>query len=285
VSNDHAAKFAIGGLVVARRFRNVSRGRIPMPATIGRFSAGIAFACHTATMSRMAGTERTPSPRSAVKLTYDDFVLFPDDGKRHEIIDGEHYVTPSPSVRHQLLIGRLHFEIESWVRQHSCAGQVFLSPLDVLFTRWDIVEPDLLFVTPDQEEILTDKNVQGPTALVIEVASPGTRKRDDEIQTAALRSRWSAGILARRSRARSHHCLAAPGGWLFPTRRRVVRRTARRAHHAAAGRAEDSVSPVVFLSSTAFSHRRRAQALACAVTTTRRVKPPRYVEPRTVLTT
>jgi len=31
-----------------------------------------------------------------VKLTYDDFVHFPDDGKRHELIDGEHYVTPSP---------------------------------------------------------------------------------------------------------------------------------------------------------------------------------------------
>ena len=116
------------------------------------------------------------------RLTYDDFVLFPDDGMRHEIIDGEHYVTPSPGVRHQMLVGRLHFEIESWVRQHSRAGQVFLSPLDVLFTRWDIVEPDLSFVTPDQEEILTDKNVQGPPALVIEIASPGTRKRDEGIK-------------------------------------------------------------------------------------------------------
>ena len=36
---------------------------------------------------------------SGVKLTYDDFVLFPDDGKRHELIDGAHYVTPSPNVR------------------------------------------------------------------------------------------------------------------------------------------------------------------------------------------
>ena len=33
-----------------------------------------------------------------VKLTYDDFLLFPDDGQRHELIDGEHYVTPSPNV-------------------------------------------------------------------------------------------------------------------------------------------------------------------------------------------
>lgn len=36
-----------------------------------------------------------------VKLTYEDFVPFPDDGKRHELIDGEHYVTPSPSTKHQ----------------------------------------------------------------------------------------------------------------------------------------------------------------------------------------
>jgi hypothetical protein len=37
---------------------------------------------------------RPAAPR--VKLTYDDFVQFPDDGRRHELIDGEHYVTPSP---------------------------------------------------------------------------------------------------------------------------------------------------------------------------------------------
>jgi hypothetical protein len=95
------------------------------------------------------------------RLTYDDFLLFPDDGKRHEIIDGVHYVTASPNLRHQVLIGRLHFEIESWLRQHPGAGQVFLSPLDVLFTRWDIVEPDLLFVASDQADIMTEQNIQG----------------------------------------------------------------------------------------------------------------------------
>jgi hypothetical protein len=41
-----------------------------------------------------------PNPRGA-KLTYDDFVLFPDDGLRHELIDGEHYVTRSPSLKPQ----------------------------------------------------------------------------------------------------------------------------------------------------------------------------------------
>ena len=33
--------------------------------------------------------ERSDDPR--LKLTYDDFLLFPDDGKRHELIDGEHF--------------------------------------------------------------------------------------------------------------------------------------------------------------------------------------------------
>ena len=36
-----------------------------------------------------------------LKLTYDDFLLFPDDGQRNKLIDGEHYVTPSPNIRHQ----------------------------------------------------------------------------------------------------------------------------------------------------------------------------------------
>ena len=55
---------------------------------------------------------------------------------------------------------------------------MFAAPLDVLLSAYDIVEPDLLVVTGDQTGILTEKNVQGPPALVIEVLSKSTRKRD-----------------------------------------------------------------------------------------------------------
>ena len=55
---------------------------------------------HGLSMEPMPGDD-TPSGPLGVKLTYDDFVLFPDDGKRHELIDGEHYVTPSPNTKHQ----------------------------------------------------------------------------------------------------------------------------------------------------------------------------------------
>jgi len=124
--------------------------------------------------------ERTASECPDRRLTYEDFLLFPDDGRRHELIDGEHYVTPSPNTRHQDLVGRLHIEIGLYLRQHPGTGRVFLAPFDVLFTKWDVVEPDLLFIAGDQLEILTDKNVQGAPALVIEILSPGTRKTDEQ---------------------------------------------------------------------------------------------------------
>ena len=129
------------------------------------------------------------------RLTYDDFLLFPDDGKRHEIIDGEHFVTPSPNTRHQVLVGRLHFAIELFLRQRPGLGRVFVAPFDVVFTRWDVVEPDLLFIAIDQADILTDKNVQGAPALVVEILSPGTRNTDDQIkrrlfERAGVREYW-----------------------------------------------------------------------------------------------
>jgi Uma2 family endonuclease len=131
---------------------------------------------------RMDGNMAHSGGSGDTRLTYDDFLLFPDDGLRHEIIDGEHYVTPSPNMRHQVLVGRLYFEIELYLRQHPGGGQVFMAPLDVLFTRWDVVEPDLLFVASNQLDVLTEKNVQGAPALVIEILSPSTRKTDEHVK-------------------------------------------------------------------------------------------------------
>jgi Uma2 family endonuclease len=123
-----------------------------------------------------------PSARPDTRFTYEDFLLFPDDGKRHEIIDGEHYVTPSPNLRHQDLVGRLHLAIGNHLAQHPAAGRVFLAPFDVVFSFYDVVEPDLLFVAGDQLEILTPQNVQGAPALVVEILSKGTRKKDEQIK-------------------------------------------------------------------------------------------------------
>jgi Uma2 family endonuclease len=120
--------------------------------------------------------------RPGVKLTYDDFLLFPDDGKRHELIDGEHYVTPSPNTKHQTIVGNLHLLIASWLEAHPI-GRVFLAPFDVVFSHFDIVEPDLLYLSYERSaQVLTPQHVKGTPELVIEIGSPGTRQRDETIK-------------------------------------------------------------------------------------------------------
>ena len=130
----------------------------------------------------MAGSDDVKAAAPAVKLTYDDFVLFPDDGKRHELIDGEHYVTPSPNINHQRVAGTLFGVIWTHLQSHPL-GEVFIAPLDVVISRHDVVEPDVLFVSNERRaELLTEANVQGSPDLVIEVASRRTRKRDETIK-------------------------------------------------------------------------------------------------------
>ena len=133
-------------------------------------------------MSGMAGTDRMGANPPAVKLTYDDFVHFPDDGRRHELIDGEHYVTPSPNTRHQRIAGTLHGVMWAWLEAHPI-GQLFSAPYDVVFSEFDVVEPDLLYLSNERAaQVLTPLHAKGVPELVVEIASKGTRKRDETIK-------------------------------------------------------------------------------------------------------
>jgi Uma2 family endonuclease len=159
----------------------VFRVRAPPAGGIGRDSTwhGPGEQCYRERMHR--GEDVRPAD-SRVKLTYDDFLLFPDDGQRHELIDGEHYVTPSPNRKHQRVLGNLHFLIRGWL-EHKRTGEVFMAPFDVVITRFDVVEPDLLYLSNARAEAaLTPANVQGVPELVIEIGSPSTRKRDGTIK-------------------------------------------------------------------------------------------------------
>jgi Uma2 family endonuclease len=128
----------------------------------------------------MSGSDRVKP--AGLKLTYDDFVLFPDDGKRHELIDGEHYVTPSPNTRHQQISVNLLLLIGNWLETHP-TGRVFHAPFDVAFSNFDVVEPDLLYLSNERAaEVITPLHVHGAPELVVEIGSPGTRKRDETVK-------------------------------------------------------------------------------------------------------
>ena len=113
------------------------------------------------------------------KLTYADYLLFPDDGKRHELIDGEHYVSPSPNLYHQTVSGRifaqLFFQIEA-----KRLGRVLAAPMDVQLSLTSVVEPDLIVVLERNRHILAPKRIKGAPDLLVEILSDSTAKQDFE---------------------------------------------------------------------------------------------------------
>ena len=52
----------------------------------------------------------------------------------------------------------------------------------MVLTKHDVVEPDLLVVLGNQQDILTEKHIDGAPGLVVEIHSPGTRKRDQTLK-------------------------------------------------------------------------------------------------------
>jgi Uma2 family endonuclease len=124
---------------------------------------------------------RPVAGRPSVTFTYDDFVNFPNDGKRHEIIDGEHFVTPSPNTKHQTVSMNLTVAVGNFLHHHRI-GWLFAAPFDVVFSDLDVVEPDLLYISRERADVLTDQHVRGAPNLVIEIFSPSTRKTDEAIK-------------------------------------------------------------------------------------------------------
>ncbi|WP_454062127.1 Uma2 family endonuclease [Candidatus Nitrospira salsa] len=121
------------------------------------------------------------STPSFLKFTYEDYLCFPDDGKQHELIDGEHYVTPAPLTKHQRIISNLHRLIGPFIHDQNL-GIVFSAPTDVMLTELDVVQPDFLFISANRMDIVTEANIQAAPDLVVEILSEGNRKIDEVIK-------------------------------------------------------------------------------------------------------
>ena len=115
------------------------------------------------------------------KLTYADLCAMPDDRLRHELIDGVHYVSPSASERHQRIVGEIFAALHHHLKERP-TGRVYISPLDVVLSDYDVVEPDVLYLTKAQAATQTRIHLHGAPALAVEVLSPRSRKMDLDLK-------------------------------------------------------------------------------------------------------
>ena len=117
----------------------------------------------------------------AVRFTYEDLEQFPDDNKRRELIGGEVYVSPAPNSRHQLIVTDLSFLIGLYLREKPL-GRVIVAPLDVIFSEYEVAEPDLIYLSKEKADRLSQQGIEGAPDWLTEVTSPSTVKRDFTIK-------------------------------------------------------------------------------------------------------
>ncbi len=116
--------------------------------------------------------------KTSRKLTYQDYLDIPwEPGYRFEILDGILIKEPSPSYVHQRASRNLQRILEDYFWKVDPDGEIFNAPLDVTPIDFNVVQPDLLYISGEQN-ILTEARVDGAPRLVVEVLSPSTARKD-----------------------------------------------------------------------------------------------------------
>jgi Uma2 family endonuclease len=116
------------------------------------------------------------SPRDDHAMTIDDWFVLPDDGNRYELLEGVLVCVPPPNRLHQDIVGDIFVALRLLTARDG--GYASVAPLGVALSRHVGFEPDIVYVAPGREDILTDRGVDGVPDIVIEVLSPSTRAFD-----------------------------------------------------------------------------------------------------------
>ena len=106
--------------------------------------------------------------------TWAEYRTWSDD-QRWEIIGGEaHAMSPSPTVRHQMVQTKLGRRLDEFFDGKPC--RAIVSPMDVKLSDTDVVQPDVLVICDPQQIKLT--HIEGAPALVVEILSESSALRD-----------------------------------------------------------------------------------------------------------
>src|SRR6266576_4172560 len=111
------------------------------------------------------------------RVSFADLQRMPDDGNRYELYDGELWVVPAPLPIHQIVATRLHLALVEHVRRHG--GFTLPAPLDIVFSDYNVVQPDVVYFGPESARRLDPKHVfRIPPDAAFEVLSPSTARND-----------------------------------------------------------------------------------------------------------
>ncbi len=129
----------------------------------------------TEALSVVLPADWIPGPGQG-QWSYDDYAALSEDGQ-YEVVDGVLYMSPSPNVDHQEIIGEIFAHLRSFTRTTGL-GKVFIAPLDVELSYNNVVQPDVFVLLRDHLDRAIHSHVLGAPDLVVEVTSPSTARHD-----------------------------------------------------------------------------------------------------------
>ena len=111
------------------------------------------------------------------RVSFAELCQWPEDGRRYELYDGEVIVVPAPLPRHQRVAQHIGGVLTEYER--ATGGIVFSVPIDIVLTRFDVLQPDVVFFRKERCHLLNMMQAtEVPPDLAVEVLSRSTERRD-----------------------------------------------------------------------------------------------------------
>ena len=114
---------------------------------------------------------------STERWTYQDMVKKLPAESRYELRNHNLIEMASPKPKHQDIVANIYDCLKPFIKANEL-GKIFLAPLDVVFQKGDSCQPDLIFVSTANKNIIKESYLLGVPDLLVEVVSKGSVARD-----------------------------------------------------------------------------------------------------------
>ncbi|WP_248927291.1 Uma2 family endonuclease [Paenibacillus hamazuiensis] len=133
---------------------------------------------------------KPPSPNKEKTGSVKEQYVTYDVPERYELIGGIRYdMKPSPALNHQVLVMELGTSMKTTCNPN---GIVVVAPMDVHLDEENVVQPDVIFISNENDRIIKDGKIKGTPDLLVEILSPSSGAHD-KIRKKALYEKF--GVL------------------------------------------------------------------------------------------
>jgi Uma2 family endonuclease len=126
-------------------------------------------------------------------VTFEQFEQFPDDGMKHQLLQGEHVVVPPPKSRHTRIQQKMQDLLRPFVREHRLGEVQIEAGFRLTSDTW--LQPDVSFLRSSQIQSSDPSGYyQGAPALAIEIASDSNTAAQPDLKTDLYFSNGSSEV-------------------------------------------------------------------------------------------